>query len=380
MRAKSLVLFVIAVGCGLAASIGVSQYMESANSGAQQVETEKILVALTDINIGETFDAQTVKLEEWPKDRVPEGSVYDLEEVEGKYPRTRMYAGEPILLAKLMDSNKGSPTVTIPKGFRVVSVKVSVETAGGGLIQPGDRVDVLVLLRKSAEVPETGTHTILKDVNVFSVDGATERAVDEDGRARTLSTVSLLLKPRQAESVMLASDIGRLFLTLRRPDDDVEQTEEEGQTVSSLLGTSSENANDRTSGQGDGFPGWLNGEQPQAEQVQEPVAPVPQVDNSTKWKMVILGSSGTREFLWKNEDEMPIQAGIEEQFNQDNQYQYGSQSYAPASQPITPSNGPAPPLKPIPPSGPPIEAPVDDDSGSDADTSDSDDEIPISPH
>ena len=153
-----------------------------------------------------------------------------------------MYAGEPILVAKLMDSNKGSHTVTIPKGFRVVSVKVSVETAGGGLIQPGDRVDVLVLLRKSAEVPETGTRTILKDVNGPLSRTINTEHVDEDGRARSLSTVSLLLKPRQAESVMLASELGRLFLTLRRPDDDVEDAEEDGQTVSNLLGNSAENA------------------------------------------------------------------------------------------------------------------------------------------
>ena len=266
MRAKSLVLFVIAVGCGLAASIGVSQYMESASGGLGQVESAKILVAMLDINIGEKLDAKTVKLEEWPKDRVPEGAVYELTEVEGKYPRTRMYAGEPILQAKLMGSNNSSATQTIPKGFRVVAIKASVENSGGGLIQPGDRVDVLVLLRKSAEVPETGTRTILKDVNVFSVDGATERSVDEDGRARTLNTVSLLLKPRQAESAMLASELGRLFLTLRRPDDDLEDTDQEGETVRSLLGNGGESANDRVADQDGGFADWLNGsvaEQPQ---------------------------------------------------------------------------------------------------------------------
>ncbi|MEX0818549.1 MAG: Flp pilus assembly protein CpaB, partial [Pirellulaceae bacterium] len=310
MRAKSLVLFVIAVGCGLAASIGVSQYMESANGGSTQTETAKILVAMTDINIGEKLDAQTVKLEGWPKDRVPEGAVYELSGIEGKYPRTRMYAGEPILLAKLMDSNKDSPAVTIPKGFRVVSVKVSVETAGGGLIQPGDRVDVLVLLRKSSEIPETGTRTILRDVNVFSVDGATERAVDEEGRTRTLSTVSLLLKPRQAESVMLASDLGRLFLTLRRPDDDTEEVGHEGETVRSLLGNDGESANEKAVGQNDDLPTWLTGAQNGQPQTIEPTDEVATpVETPPKWKMVILGSTGTREFLWSDIGELPTEAG-----------------------------------------------------------------------
>ena len=46
MRAKNMILFVIAVGCGLVASIGVSQYMEhAAGSGTGQVDTVEIFVA-----------------------------------------------------------------------------------------------------------------------------------------------------------------------------------------------------------------------------------------------------------------------------------------------------------------------------------------------
>lgn len=354
MRAKSLVLFVIAVGCGLAASIGVSQYMENVSGTVAQIETAKILVAMVDINIGEKLDARTVKLEEWPKDRVPEGAVYELTEVDGKFPRTRMYAGEPILEAKLMGSNNSSATQTIPKGFRVVSIKASVENAGGGLIQPGDRVDVLVLLRKSAEVPETGTRTILKDVNVFSVDGATERSVDEDGRARALSTVSLLLKPRQAESAMLASELGRMFLTLRRPDDDVEDTDVEGETVKSLLGNDGETANDRVIGQADQFSNWLNNttvsQPPVAEQVEEFAEPV---EIAPKWKMIIRGTTGTREFLWSDEDELPIETGT-------TPVGLGNEAGT-ASTPV-PSSRPQPRLRPTPPTSPPSsDAPVSDE-------------------
>ncbi|HRX80264.1 MAG TPA: Flp pilus assembly protein CpaB [Pirellulaceae bacterium] len=370
MRAKSLVLFVIAVGCGLAASIGVSQYMENASGNVQQVETAKILVAMIDVNIGEKLDAQTVKLEEWPKDRVPEGAIYELTDVEGKFPRTRMYAGEPILQAKLMGSNNSSATQTIPKGFRVVSIKASVENAGGGLIQPGDRVDVLVLLRKSAEVPETGTRTILKDVNVFSVDGATERSVDEDGRSRALSTVSLLLKPRQAEAAMLASELGRLFLTLRRPDDDVEDTDEEGETVKSLLGTAGETANDRVIGQNDGFNDWLTGAStppPVTETVADIVEPI---DTTPKWKMVILGSTGSREFLWSDEKELPSETGV----GANN----GGYESAAAALP-TPSTRPQPRVRPTTPTEPPT---IDNDGDGSPPSSEpgTEEDIPISPH
>ena len=370
MRAKSLVLFVIAVGCGLAASIGVSQYMENASGTVVQAETAKILVAMVDINIGEKLDAQTVKLEEWPKDRVPEGAVYELTEVDGKFPRTRMYAGEPILIAKLMGSNNSSATQTIPKGFRVVSIKASVENAGGGLIQPGDRVDVLVLLRKSAEVPETGTRTILKDVNVFSVDGATERSVDEDGSARALSTVSLLLKPRQAESAMLASELGRMFLTLRRPDDDVEDTDEEGETVKSLLGSDGETANDRILGKTDQFSDWLNNSTVSQPPVVEPVEELTEpVDTAPKWKMVILGTTGAREFLWSDEKELPSETGIAPG---------GSGSEAASESAPVPSSRPQPRVRRTPPTSPPTSEPPASEPSPVTDI-ETEEDIPITP-
>jgi len=303
MRPKTMILFVIAVGCGLVASIGVSQYLENNGGGGPQVTTEKIFVAATNINIGEQLDAQNVRLEEWPKDRVPEGAVLTLEELEERYPRTRLYAGEPILQAKLMDSrDRGSEAHTIPEGYRVVSVKVSVESSVSGLVQPGDRVDLVVFLRKSGEVPETGTKTILRDVNVFSVDGETERSVDEDGQARNVRTVSLLVKPDQAETVMLASELGRLFLTLRRPDDTTESVGE-GATVNGLLGSDGESANEKknesTATQNSEFLNWLNNKSAPAETPSTSTAAEP------IWKMKIMSPNGLREYHWQDAGEMP---------------------------------------------------------------------------
>ena len=58
MRAKSMVLILIALGCGLVASIAISQVMErgsrSANAG---LETVPIYVASTDIDVNEQLSA-----------------------------------------------------------------------------------------------------------------------------------------------------------------------------------------------------------------------------------------------------------------------------------------------------------------------------------
>ena len=243
MRPKSMILIVIALGCGLVASIGISQVMEN-----KQAETpvaaplEKIYVAVADIPLGEILTPEMVKLEEWPSDKVPEGAIRKLEEVEGRRPLTRLYPGEPILMAKLIDANKFyGASEKIPKGFRVASVKVTMDSSASGLINVGDRVDVLVFLKKGPSVQMTGTRTILKNVTVFAVNERFQRDPEDEESGGRAKTVSLLVKPSQVEKVMLAQELGRIKLSLRRSDDDTEDAPV-GDTIADLdSGSAGEN-------------------------------------------------------------------------------------------------------------------------------------------
>lgn len=232
MQAKTLVLVLIAMVCGLAATMGISQFMEQQGAG-RPVETVKIFVAATDIDIGAALNAQNVKLEEWPRDRVPDGAVSKLEELEGRFARQRLYPGEPILVAKLMDSNSDT-SMTIPEGYRACSIKVSGEIAVGNLVKPGDRVDVIVVLHKSQDVPVTTARTILRDVRVWAVNEKTERSVDDMGKVTVAQTVSLLVTPKQVELLTLATQLGDLRLSLRRPNDS-KDADDSGITVNDLL-------------------------------------------------------------------------------------------------------------------------------------------------
>ena len=93
MRAKTLMLFMIAISCGLVASIGVSQYMERGRGRRCRSPRPRSIVAASDINIGQKLDANNVRLEEWPKDRVPDGALTELEDLTDRFPRTRLYSG-----------------------------------------------------------------------------------------------------------------------------------------------------------------------------------------------------------------------------------------------------------------------------------------------
>jgi pilus assembly protein CpaB len=315
MKAKSMVLILIALGCGLVASIGISQVMDrgSQQGGVVETETQRILVALTNIDIGEKLNAQNVKLEEWPKDRIPEGALTDLEEIKENFPRTRMYAGEPIMKAKLMDKMGGAVPI-IPEGYRVVPVKVAPETVTG-LILPGDRVDVLVFLRRGGEVQRTTTRTVLRDVRVFDVDGQTERIVDREGQQVSLKTVSVLVKPSQVETLMLAGELGKIRLSLRRPNDTVEEITD-GATIANIFGKEGEVADDRDEKPSSGgiasasaaqekdasFLAWVNSQQKAGGSLPEAPQRAPE---KTAWKMVLQTRDGATEYQWQDPTQLP---------------------------------------------------------------------------
>src|SRR4029079_3386555 len=116
MRSKSILLLTLALGCGLIASIGISQVMDrNKKQGPAPGETQTIFVALTDINPSDTLTAENIKLEEWPSGKIPNGALTKLEDVDGKRARTKLFAGEPILIGKLGDETGASKN--IPPGY-----------------------------------------------------------------------------------------------------------------------------------------------------------------------------------------------------------------------------------------------------------------------
>jgi pilus assembly protein CpaB len=218
-----MVLIVIALVCGLIASIGISQVVEKNSAkNNQQLQTKPIFVAITDLGIGAELDAKSVKLEEWPLDKVPPGAITEAKQLDGKSPNQRLYAGEPLLLAKLSDANslRGMHVAeTIRKGYRVMSVKVDMASAVSGLIHPGDRVDVLAV-----DGPRTNAEVILTNIEVFAINDKTTIEVDdaegEANRGELAKTVSLLVTSDQARKLMANSYKSTISLSLRRPDDE----------------------------------------------------------------------------------------------------------------------------------------------------------------
>ncbi len=207
MRNKSIYLLLACV-CGTVAAILASQWLKAQASNQGPGSTTEIFVAAVAIDIGEKITPEKIQLEQWPADKVPQGSSGDLSALEDKYAKQRFYVGEAIMPVKLMEEN----WTTVPKGYRVVAMKAS-DISIGNLVQPGDRVDVMAYFNKSELIPRSMTKTVLMGVRVYALDGDTERKIGED-RPKTLRTIQLLIHEKDAEAWTYANELGNIRLSL----------------------------------------------------------------------------------------------------------------------------------------------------------------------
>ncbi|HEY5313635.1 MAG TPA: Flp pilus assembly protein CpaB [Pirellulales bacterium] len=223
MRPKTMILVLLALGCGLVAAIGIHQAMQRPAAENVAGETTPIFVAKEQIGMGDPLKPEVLKLEAWPTDKVPPGAITKLEDTENRRTRSVIFPGEPIIEPKLLakGENSASPTDMIPKGYRVVSIRVDAVSGAASLIKPGDRVDALVHLQEnpSRGITKTTTQTFLQHIKVFAVDDVFRR--DVDGAATVAAkTVSLLVTPAQGELVMLATELGSVRLAMRSANDE----------------------------------------------------------------------------------------------------------------------------------------------------------------
>ncbi|RYD88344.1 MAG: Flp pilus assembly protein CpaB, partial [Sphingomonadales bacterium] len=140
----------------------------------------------------------------------------------GSVVREPILAGEPIVMRKIVRAgDSGYMAAYLEPGMRAMAIRVTVETAAGGFILPGDRVDVV--LTRETNLSNVGTSegdrskftsaTVMQNIKVLAIDQST-RAGD-DAQTVIGATATLELGPRDAEALALAKSEGELSLILR---------------------------------------------------------------------------------------------------------------------------------------------------------------------
>jgi pilus assembly protein CpaB len=214
MKPKTVMLMVIAIGCGLAASYMTSRLLAERSNKEVTEEKVKILVAKKNLPMGTLIKVPEDLFEEKPftKGEEPKRALRNFEQLKDRRLNKSLNAEQFVSTEDLMDKNNDGLGSQMAKGMRAYGVKVNAESATGGFVLPNSRVDVVWVLR-NAHNNETGSKIILQNVLVLAVDTIHQRP--DDKSAIVGNTVTLCVTPEQAEKLTLAQELGQLKLILR---------------------------------------------------------------------------------------------------------------------------------------------------------------------
>ena len=204
----------------------------------------QVLVAKRDLPVGTRLTAMDLAWQPWPMDALNPNFVTDgaaptpppqgaekvakkaaratqdlvmasgpMQAFEGAMVKDAVARGEPITSRKVLragDSNYMA--VVLLPGMRAMSVPINAETAAGGFILPGDRVDVLQS-RPSPEGKGFNTETLMRNLRVLAIDQKPE--AEKDARAR-VGAVAVLEVPAADTPILARGKAqGEMQLVLR---------------------------------------------------------------------------------------------------------------------------------------------------------------------
>ena len=224
---------IIVLGIALSAG-GAAAYLASSGSGGSkvapaapvaQLPTVDVLVAKNDIGLGQNVKPEDLQWQSWPQATASNAFIRKTDrpdaatQLVGYIARDPLIAGEPIRDQKLVKAGgSGFMAAILPSGSRGISTEISPETGAGGFILPNDRVDVILSKRdknpdRAGSPDHVSSEIILSNVRVLAIDQAPKEK--EGQNAVVGKTVTLELKPEQAETLARAHQTGTLSLALR---------------------------------------------------------------------------------------------------------------------------------------------------------------------
>jgi pilus assembly protein CpaB len=226
MNTARIVVLAIAVVAG-----GIAAYLASGSDNkpapaepVAQLQTVDVLVAKSDIGLGQSVKPDDLQWQTWPAATASNSFIRRSDkpdattQITGSIARAPFIAGEPIREQKLVKADgAGFMAAILPAGMRAISTEISPETGAGGFILPNDRVDVILSKRDrnpdSSGPDIVNSEIILSNVRVLAIDQAPK---EKDGTSALVGkTVTLELKPEQAETLARSRQSGTLSLALR---------------------------------------------------------------------------------------------------------------------------------------------------------------------
>ena len=209
----------------------------------EEVDMQNVVVAREAIAAGTAIDQALVQRVSVPRKYRQPQTFPAVEEVAGRVAVVPIAAGTQVSGSMLADAGAEALSFEVPRGRRAVAITVTDETGVGGLIRPGNFVDIVGTFEFGRPVglqngrmqyadERTEVRTMMQNVFVVAVNKELRRervqsetagssgGQTQAARERTLRTVTLLVDPARVQELILAQQVGDLTLALRSSLDD----------------------------------------------------------------------------------------------------------------------------------------------------------------
>ncbi|HLI13329.1 MAG TPA: Flp pilus assembly protein CpaB [Alphaproteobacteria bacterium] len=228
MKPRVLILVILALVIAIGTARLAKSWLASQRAALASQEmapkdaSTYVLVAAKDLPMGSFVRPEDLRWQAWPNVELNANYLRkgkdDPKALVGAVVRGLIAAGEPVTNGRVIKpGERGFLAAVLSPGMRAVAVPVTPTSGVGGLIFPGDHVDVI--LSHSIKVspdpnqpPRTASETVLSNLRVVGVDQSTD---DKDGKPVLAKTVTFEVTPKQAEAIEVASELGKLSLSLR---------------------------------------------------------------------------------------------------------------------------------------------------------------------
>jgi len=231
-------LLLLALLLGIITTFLVYFYLTKVETVSQTVEpTEKVVVAKMSILPKTVITKEMVELRPFKTSALSESTFSDLKDVVGKTTKETIYHEEPVIHERLVDKDyeKNHLSFKVPKGFRAVTLKFDTVMGIGGYVQEGDFVDVIgtygAQTMQGVPPGKDISKIFLQNIMVLAV-GSQESVPGSD--QTKIDTITLAVKPHDAEKLTFTEEHGRVRLMLR-PINEKNQASTDGVTNQNIF-------------------------------------------------------------------------------------------------------------------------------------------------
>lgn len=252
-------LLVAVLLAGLSAALVYAKISSTSDGTTSQnvsVGDSQVVVAKVPIKQRTTITPAMLEVKAVPLNTLAGGAFTNVQEAVGKVTKFPIEVNQQVVASSVVDTSRpiadAALSYVVPTGRRAMSISASQVANAGGLILPGDWVDIVWGCCSDRAVV---TKTLLRNVQVAAVaqsivssgpvtnvtanptpgapvasGGSTNPvAADTTAAAPDASTVTLLLTPEEVQILFLAESNGKLRLDLRGPGD--QDTPDTGVTI-----------------------------------------------------------------------------------------------------------------------------------------------------